>query len=115
MNHSVANIDSATYTVSLWSTDPALEDSEGNCMFGKDFATQGEAESFIASLETNFDLAYYCDVPFVMIDGPNLHKVSVRECIRPSHRVHDNDWQREGAMQAGMAGGCEAYNDYMGY
>ena len=27
----------------------------------------------------------------------------------------DDDWKREGAMQAGMAFGCDGYNDYYGY
>ncbi len=27
----------------------------------------------------------------------------------------DSDWRHEQAMQAGMMGGCDAYNDAMGY
>ena len=27
----------------------------------------------------------------------------------------DKEWQREIAREEGMMGGCEAYNDYMGY
>jgi len=30
-------------------------------------------------------------------------------------RTRDDDWRREQAMQAGMAGGCQAYNEVMGY
>ena len=30
-------------------------------------------------------------------------------------QARDDDWQREQAMQAGMAFGCDGYNDMMGY
>lgn len=30
-------------------------------------------------------------------------------------RCDDDDWRREIAMEAGMLGGCEAYNEVMGY
>ena len=34
---------------------------------------------------------------------------------RAANRRSNDEWRREIAMQAGMAGGCDAYNDAMGY
>lgn len=49
----------------------------------------------------------------VLADRPNPDHDAAR-CARES-KVDDRAWQSERAMQAGMAFGCDGYNDVMGY
>ena len=50
------------------------------------------------------------DVPHAAYHTPQAQRRRARERAR-----EDREWRREIAMQAGMGGGCEAYNDAMGY
>lgn len=102
------------YSVSLWDTHPDLD--EDTCNTGDDFATLEEARKCIANIDAHFDARYFGSTPYIMLDGPNVHEVIVRQNALSRKEAEDNDsWKREIAMQAGMAGGCEAYNDVMGY
>lgn len=53
------------------------------------------------------------DTPYVWLEGPGI---SLIRQLRPeSTPDNDDDWRREIAMEAGMAFGCDGYNDAMGY
>ena len=113
------------YTVTLWGSNPD-ETDEDDCWTGSDFATREEAIACYRAVVMfpEDGLAKHMGRggwEFVMIDGPDVHDVtpnpdqtSVRKRRRENAR-EDADWQRERAMQAGMAFGCDGYNDEMGY
>jgi hypothetical protein len=48
------------------------------------------------------------------VEDLSVYKVRKNPDYRPS-TDNDDDWRREIAMQAGMGGGCAAYNEVMGY
>lgn len=53
------------------------------------------------------------DTPYVWLDGP---ETSLIRQLRPESKLaDDSEWRREIAMEAGMAFGCDGYNDAMGY
>lgn len=102
------------YSVCLWGSNPDLEDND-DCYTGADFATLEQARSCIADLSLHFNMVYYSDVPFIELDGPDVHEVIQRPGVRVKRTSDDNEWQREIANEAGMLGGCEAYNEAMGW
>jgi len=53
------------------------------------------------------------ETPTVIADRPNPTFDSKR--VEEERRREDNSWRNEQAMQAGMAFGCEGYNEAMGY
>lgn len=99
------------YSVTLWDTNPDLD--EDTCNTGCDFATIEEARECVANLDAHFNMVYYRSTPFVLLDGPDVWEITQRCKVRKGG--DDSDWKREQAMQAGMGGGCEAYNEVMGY
>lgn len=116
MNHIVANIiDPAliTYSVTLWGSNPNLDNDD--CYTGADFITLSEARACLANLDLHFNSTYYADVPFILLEGPGVYEIIELADVKKSCTDDDGEWRREQAMQAGMAGGCDAYNDYMGY
>lgn len=103
------------YSVTLWDTHP--DKGEDTCNTGEDFATEAEARQAFDNLEAAFPgmaKGYWTHTPYVMLDGPGVHEVKERPGIKPL-RDDDGEWQREQAMQAGMAFGCDGYNEVMGY
>jgi hypothetical protein len=93
------------YSVNHWGSHPHAGNDD--CWTGEDFATYDEA------------LAFYNEDPsdssthYVHLDGPGVELIRENPSFRPYHE--DDDWRREAAMQAGMAFGCQGYNDVMGY
>jgi len=106
------------YTVSLWWDKPVETDT---CMTGCDFATEKEARLAQADLETTFPCfrAKELDVPYILLDGPNVHEVTTRtSALKRSQREREADEREarnEYATQCGMEMGIHAYNDAMGY
>ena len=103
------------FSVSLFASHPDCDNDD--CWTGDSFATEAEARAcFDAPWAPGcFDEAYYSDsTAFIMIDGPGINEVRANPGYRPRRR-NDREWQREIAMQAGMMGGCIAYNEAMGY
>jgi len=99
------------YSVNLWGSDPA-EDND-DCWTGLDFATREEAERAYADPAAHFLASSWTCTVFVELDGPDVHE---ERRVRPDRRrPSDADWIREHATQAGMALGCDGYNDAMGY
>lgn len=105
------------YGVCLWLTHP--DDDNDDCMTGEDFDTLEEARACMANLEGTFNMVYYSDCAFVELSGPDVHEVVERPGVlrraRKNAAADDAEWKREQAMQAGMAFGCDGYNDEMGY
>lgn len=113
------------YTVTLWGSNPDETDND-DCWTGDDFLTREAAlECYRAVVMFPEDgLAEHMGRggwAFVMIDGPDVHDVSanpdqpsVRRRARELAR-EDREWRSERAMQAGMAFGCDGYNDEMGW
>ena len=101
------------FSVNLWESHP--DEGNDDCDTGADFQTEAEARACIANLAGTFNMAYYADVPFVELDGPGVHEVTRRVGVKVRAKRDDGEWQREQAMQAGMAFGCQGYNEAMGY
>jgi hypothetical protein len=93
------------YSVDYWGSDP--DEGNDDCWTGYDFATLDEARAKFAAEPD----AYHCsDTAVIVLDGPDVHEKRKNPGFRPSKR-DDSEWRSEAVMQAGMLGGCEAYND----
>lgn len=97
------------YAVNYWGSKPGTDD---DCWCGYDFESKKEAlEQYNAPVENP-----YCKdhTAYIEIDGPGL---SLERRNPDYKKVEDSqdDWKQEAAMQAGMAFGCDGYNDMMGY
>lgn len=117
------------YSVTLWGSNPDETDND-DCWTGEDYLTRDEAIAVYRAVVMfpEAGLAQHMGRggwEFVCIDGPDVHEVTANP-DQPSVRRHrkqmererareDRDWQNERAMQAGMAFGCDGYNDEMGY
>lgn len=115
---------SLSYSVTLWGSNPDETDND-DCWTGGDYATRDEAVAAYRSVmmfpDQPFGLAAHADFEFVMLDGPDVHDVTANP-DQPSqkHRRRDlaqsdREWRHERAMQAGMAFGCDGWNNEMGY
>jgi hypothetical protein len=112
------------YSVTLWGSNPDETDND-DCWTGDDFATREEAIAAyraVVMFPEDGALASVCGRggwEFVMVDGPDIHEVTPNpdqpSCERGRRELarDDREWQRERAMQAGMAFGCDGYNDEM--
>lgn len=103
------------FSVSLFGSHPDRDNDD--CWTGDTFATEAEARACFDDpwAPGRFDEAYYSDgTAFITLDGPGVNEVRANPGYRPRRR-NDREWQREIAMQAGMMGGCIAYNEAMGY
>lgn len=102
----------ALYTVLYFGSHPDLDNDD--CWQGFDFDSKDKAIE-----------AYHVNpsdpsVRYIEIDGledselESLKITRVRKNPLGKARMNDDEWKREAAMQAGMAFGCEGYNDYYG-
>jgi len=91
------------YSVLYWGSDP--DAGNDDCWSGDDFATLSEAEAAFAAGSDDRDDC------FIELDGPDVYRVRKLRDARPV----DTSWRDEIAREAGMLGGCEAYNEVMGY
>jgi len=105
-----AERDKGEYLVNLWGSKPGTNDDWWN---SKDFETKEEALACFEKPEDYFKKLEPSDV-FIEIDGPDIHQ---ERRIAPDYKEKDDcsDWQREMAMQNGMAFGVQGYNDTYGY
>lgn len=106
---------SKQFSVSHWGSHPDLENDD--CFTGEDFDSLDEAiKAFHADPKDR-------SVEYIEIDGIedadlSKHGLTSRYRRNPNFRRSrddDSDWKREQAMQAGMAFGCDGYNEVMGY
>lgn len=113
------------YSVTLWGSNPDKTDNDDGWT-GSDFATCEEALAAYHDVMLRPDhnklvKACWGNWEFVMIDGPDVHKVTANpDQARQARYRHedarfDAEWRHEQAIQAGMAFGCDGYNDTLGY
>lgn len=102
------------YYVNFWGSDPA-EDND-DCWTGRGFASESEAREFYE------DPMSYCESHEYGVEGTRVLQLigpgvsETRPFVVGSDDSDDmSDWKRERATQAGMMGGCAAYNEAMGY
>ena len=110
------------FCVEFWGSHP--DAGNDDCWTGDDYETEAAArEAFANPTFTSFCRSQ--DVAYLQLtrveNGNEVHQLAVRPnpgCnpkLREWARTHGNDeWKREIAMQAGMMGGVEAYNDALG-
>lgn len=110
------------YTISAWGSHPDLNND--NCWYGEDCHTFLELVNLLGTYFAKKDssVEYFelgCNVsssvPAELVDWDpkGFYQVIKNPYFRP--RRKDTLWESEIATQAGMMGGCEAYNDAMGY
>lgn len=51
-------------------------------------------------------------IQYIILWGPNVHEITENPNY---HDTSDDDWRHEMAMEAGMAFGCQGYNDFYGW
>lgn len=105
----------AEYWVNFWGSDPDADNDD--CWYGNSYATRSEAQAAYDAPVQNARNGYYraADVMYVELDGPDINVKRRNPAYRAPKRGQRDDWQAERAMQAGMAFGCDGYNDEMGY
>lgn len=116
------------YSITLWSSHP--DEGNDDCSTGEDYATNAEAcaeymqiamgGSGAKLLTTSEAHVYFSNWAYVMLDGPDVHLVAKNPAYsakraRREAREADAEWRNERANQAGMAFGCNGYNDELGY
>lgn len=112
-----------TYAVNLWGSHP--DEGNDDCDTGTEYDTLEEAMAAFNDVENVLlkdfrRRQFYQNWSYVEIDGPGINQVR-RNPRRDEQRARrereedDREWQRERAMQAGMAFGCDGYNDEMGW
>jgi len=94
------------FSVNFWGSHP--DDDNDDCWYGEEYGTLEEAEKEFAAPVKDSGVAY------VELDGPDVYKVRENPGFEPTEDDM-SDWHNEIAMQAGMAFGCQGYNDVMGY
>lgn len=96
------------YWVTQWGSHPDFENDD--CYTGHDFATYAEAwAALMAGVKDPF-------VAFLELDGPGANEVRANPFYDEREVRRDRQsFDSERAMQAGMMGGCQAYNDEMGW
>jgi len=112
------------FAVNYWGSNP--NDDNDDCWTGKDFATLAEAEAEFAKAPTaGGDGKHGCghitdETAYIELDGPGVYKLRKNPAfdavkVAKEAAADERAWQREIAMEAGMAFGCDGYNDAMGY
>ena len=102
----------ADYAVNFWASHPDADNDD--CISGKDFDTLAEALACFHARPTFSDGRPVTGTAYVEIDGPGVYRVRKNPDCRPTRQT-DREWQDEIAWQAGMAFGCQGYNDARGY
>jgi len=101
------------YTVLQWCSHP--DDGNDDCQTGEDFETLALAEKAYDDLVAKYFIA------FIELKGPDgLRRVRANPAFNAKRvareRAQDDaEWRHEQAVEAGMLGGIEAYNEAMGY
>jgi hypothetical protein len=98
------------YAVNLWGSVPGTND---DCWTGDDYEARAEAQDAYENL-TGFRAADVRAAAYIELTGPEETICRQNPAFVPP-RGRDDAWLSEMAMQAGMAYGCEGYNDVMGY
>lgn len=97
------------FTVLAFGSHPDKENDD--CWYGEDCATFQEALKILGEFIAKRDR----DVEYIVIDSAGFYHEVKNPFFRPKKKSRDLDWEREIAWEAGMLGGCDAYNEVMGY
>jgi hypothetical protein len=101
------------YTVNLWDSHP--DENNDDCNTGLDCATLEEAKEAFNNPWEYFNVLYFkTNTMWFILDGPDCYMERKNPDYKAS-KHNNNDWLEEQAMQAGMAFGCDGYNDAKGY
>jgi len=107
------------FSVTFWGSHP--DEGNDDCWTGEDFEDEHLARiAFQAPTFTSYAPAH--TVAYIVLDGDSMDEPEVKtnpaydaaRCER-ENAADNAAWYGEIAMQAGMAFGCEGYNDAMGY
>ena len=105
-----------SYTVNLWGSSP--DAGNDDCHTGDDFDSLEKAMEVYREPFKYFNYAgeqyYLFCTHTIELDGPGVHLERVNPAFKPS-RDNWEDERREAAMMAGMAFGCQGYNEVMGW
>jgi hypothetical protein len=111
------------YFVGLYGSDPSTYPKNDDCWTGEEYATLAEARYDFDNWFTAFKNT--SGTAFVQIDGPDVSEVKQvltdseidrrKRAVLREEQAEGRAWQREIANEAGMLGGCDAYNEAMGY
>ena len=105
------------YCVEFWGSHP--DDDNDDCWTGDDFSTEAAArkqyDNPVFPLDSPSGGVAY--IQLTRVDGNLVEQLAVRPNpgFLPNRPHARDDWRQEAAVQAGMMGGCEAYNEVMGY
>lgn len=109
-----------TFRINLWTCDPDSDKAQLHGVAnGSDFATLAEAQKVYDNPWRYFTKVNPADIHTVQLDYES--KDLIEESFEYRNKAYkpsvDNDdaWRREMAMEAGMAFGCNGFNDMMGY
>jgi hypothetical protein len=101
------------FSVLHWGSHP--DEDNDDCWTGEDFACKDDA---IAAFKLDADRG----TAYIEIDGltdTELSDMGLQRVRKNPKYVRSKDrdetWQREIANEAGMLGGCDAYNEVMGW
>lgn len=100
------------YQVRFYQSHPS-EDND-DCITGEDYDSHEAAMAAFEQQPPTWSNGRPILCQWIVLDGPDEHL----ERRNPDWRAvadDDDDWRRERANQAGMAGGAEAFNDAMGW
>ena len=104
------------FTVDLLTAHPDADDCES--LLTHEFDTADDAFDFFDRYKPDSSTAYLAlGIETPTEDSDSVLLEYVFTCKNPNYKppVADDGWRREQAMQAGMGGGCEAYNAVMGW
>ena len=110
------------WSVNFWGSEPGTND---DCWTGFDFKTEAEARAAYSDPKKLKEDSYcplqdaaWIELALGTRGGTGvLTARTIDSKPNPDYEppVDTDDWRQEPAMQAGMAFGCDGYNDMMGY
>jgi len=102
------------HTVLFFGSHPDLDNDD--CWAGADYDTYEEALAVYNDPDAHLPQMKQTtrDTEWIMLDSPAGPLLRKNPAFRPSRTNHAADLS-EMAMQAGMAFGCDGYNDVMGW
>jgi len=106
------------FSVNYWGSDPDADNDD--CWTGDDYATLEEARRVFEAKVPDPTHTPSHTVAFVELDGPGVYEKRPNpdydaERNAREDAAFDREWRAEIANEAGMLGGCDAYNEVMGY
>lgn len=97
------------FSVVAFGSHPDLNNDD--CWYGEECSTFLEAVKILGEFIEKRDR----DTEYFVIDSYGFNHEVKNPFFRAKKKGRDLEWEREIAHQAGMLGGCEAYNEVMGY